>query len=101
MIREWKDLVIVQSKHSLTRLQERGISAKEIESCFKDPKMFGFCKEGKKKGLWEVYFKRSHKYQLKVIVAEDRDRKELKVVTAYIINKERAKRVQLWAGQRK
>lgn len=96
MIDTWKDFVIKYTDHAILKLQQRGISTDEVEACFKDEKKLMICQESKRRGRWEVFFKRSHKYYLKIVVVENFDTKELITITAHVINKERATKAQLW-----
>ncbi len=96
MFGNWQNYRIVCTKHFLIKISERGIGREEVESALKDEKKLCLALENPKKRVWEAYFRKSGKYQLKVILSADDAGKELKLITAYIINKKRARLVQKW-----
>ncbi len=96
MIEGWDGYQIVWTEHILLKIQQRGISKSEIESNFKERKKLSLAVEGRQRGVWEAYFKRSHKYSLKVVVHANENSKELKLITAYVLNRKRVKAVQKW-----
>lgn len=96
MIEAWKEFTVIFSPHSLIKLDLRGIAREEIEAHFKQTGKLMFCKASKTSGRWEVFFKRSHKYCLKVVVAPSEAGKQLIIVTAHVIDKKRAQKAKLW-----
>lgn len=96
MFGSWQNYRIICTTHFLLKISERGISREEIELAIKDEKKLCLALENQKKKVWEAYFRKSGKYQLKVILSADDVGKELKLITAYIINKKRVGLVQKW-----
>lgn len=77
-------------------MAQREIPKELIESTMHDRKKFIIAKENPEKGNFEMLFKKSSKYRLKVVVANAGEN-ELKVITAHIMNRKKwQKTVRLW-----
>jgi len=96
MLGKLENYEVSYSPHALLKMDQRAITKELVGNCFSGKFPLRLARKNEERGNWELIFRKSGKYYLKIVAIEDGPN-VLKVVTAYTMNRKKCeKAVKKW-----